>query len=62
MDKKDEAFEKLKNLESQYNHIAEYHSLLAQYYYMTGDFEKSIEEVEEFNKIEPNSPLIYHRF
>ncbi len=59
MDKKDEAFEKLQNMKSQYEHIGEYHSLMAQYYYMTGEYDKSLEEVEEFNKIEANSPLTY---
>lgn len=59
MDKKDEAFEKLQKLEIQYNHIGEYHALKAQYYYMTGDFDKAFDEVEEFSKAEPNSPLIY---
>ncbi len=59
MDKKDEAFEKLQSMEGQYGHIAQYHSLKAQYYYMTGDFEKALAEVEEFNKAEPNSPLTY---
>ena len=59
MDKKDEAFQKLTKMENQYNHIAQYHSLKAQYYYMIHDFEKALEEVEEFNKAEQNSPLTY---
>lgn len=59
MDKKNEAFEKLQAMENQYGHIAQYHSLKAQYYYMTGDFENALSEVEEFNKAEPNSPLTY---
>lgn len=59
MDKKDEAFQKLTQLENQYGHIAQYHSLKAQYFYMTGDYPKALEEVEEFNKAEPNSPLTY---
>ena len=59
MDKKDEAFEKLQKLETQYSHIAQYHSLKAQYYYMTGDFEKALEEVDQFDKAEQNSPLTY---
>ena len=59
MDKKDEAFEKLKQMENQYGHIAQYHSLKAQYYYMSGQYEEALNEVEEFNKAEPNSPLTY---
>ena len=59
MNKKDEAFEKLNQLESQYGHIAQYHSLKAQYYYMSGEYDNALNEVEEFNKAEPNSPLTY---
>ena len=59
MDKKDEAFEKLTQMESQYGHIAQYHSLKAQYYFMTANYGKALEEVDEFNKSEPNSPLTY---
>lgn len=57
--KKSEAFEKLQQMEDQYGHIAQYHSLKAQYYYMTGDYEKALESVEEFDKAEKNSPLTY---
>lgn len=59
MGKKSEAFEKLQQMEEQYGHIAQYHSLKAQYYYMTGDYEKALESVEEFDKAEKNSPLTY---
>ncbi len=57
--KKSEAFEKLEQMESQYGHIAQYHSLKAQYYYMNGEFDKALESVEEFDKAEKNSPLTY---
>lgn len=57
--KKTEAFEKLQQMQEQYGHIAQYHSLKAQYFYMTGEFEKALESVEEFSKMEANSPLIY---
>lgn len=59
MGKKSEAFEKLEQMEEQYGHIAQYYSLKAQYYYMTGDYEKALESVEEFDKAEKNSPLTY---
>lgn len=59
MDKKSEAFEKLQQMEAQYEHIAQYHSLKAQYFYMCGEFDKALESVEEFNKAENNSPLTY---
>ena len=49
MDKKSEAFEKLQKMEGQYNHIPQFYSLKAQYYYMT----------KEFDKYEKNSPLTY---
>ena len=57
--KKSEAFEKLEQMESQYGHIAQFHSLKAQYYYMNGEFDKALECVEEFSKMESNSPLTY---
>lgn len=57
--KKSEAFEKLEQMESQYGHIAQFHSLKAQYYYMNGEFDKALESVEEFSKMENNSPLTY---
>lgn len=59
MDKKSEAFEKLQKIEGQYNHIPQFYSLKAQYYYMTKDFDKALECVEEFDKYEKNSPLTY---
>lgn len=59
MDKKSEAFEKLQKMEGQYNHIPQFYSLKAQYYYITKDFDKALECVEEFDKYEKNSPLTY---
>lgn len=59
LDKKSEAFEKLEQMEEQYNHIAQFHSLKAQYYYMISEFDKALECVENFDKIEKNSPLTY---
>lgn len=59
MDKTSEAFEKLQKMEGQYNHIPQFYSLKAQYYYMTKDFDKALECVEEFDKYEKNSPLTY---
>lgn len=57
--KKSEAFEKLKQMQDQYGHIAQYHSLKAQYFYMNGEFDKALESVEKFSKMENNSPLTY---
>ena len=57
MDKKDEAFEKLQKMEGEYNHIAQFHSLKAQYYYMNKEFDKALECVNKFDEFEKNSPL-----
>ncbi len=59
MDKKDEAFEKLQKMEGEYNHIAQFHSLKAQYYYMNKEFDKALECVNKFDDFEKNSPLTY---
>lgn len=59
MDKKDEAYEKLEQMEGQYSHIAQFHSLKAQYFYMIGEFDKAFECVEKFDELEKNSPLTY---
>ena len=59
MDKKSEALEKLQKMEGQYNHIAQFYSLKAQYYYMNKEFDKALECVDEFDNFEKNSPLTY---
>ena len=59
MGKKDEAIEKLQQMDDQYNHIAQFHSLKAQYYYMNSEYDKALESVEKFNELEKNSPLTY---
>ncbi len=58
-DKKDEAFKKLTELESQYKNNGQYYSLKAQYYYMNEDYDKALECVNEFDKYSKNSPLTY---
>ncbi len=59
MNKKGEAIEKLEKMEEQYGHIAQFHSLKAQYYYMTRDLTKALECVNKFDELEKNSPLTY---
>ncbi len=59
MDEKSEAFEKLTKMEGQYNHISQFYSLKAQYYYMNKEFNKALECVDEFDNLEKNSPLTY---
>ena len=57
--KKTEAIEKLNQMEDQYSHIAQYHSLKAQYYYMNGEYDNALQSVENFDNAEKNSPLTY---
>ena len=59
MGKKSDAIEKLEQMEDQYGHIAQFHSLKAQYYYMNGEYDKALECVNKFDELEKNSPLTY---
>lgn len=54
-----EAIELLESIHDKYKKDSKYAALIAQYYYETGDLETALERVDEFAKIEPNSPLIY---
>lgn len=53
------AFEILDMVKNNYSKNAQYHSLLAQYYFNVKNWEKGLEEVNEFDKLEKNSPLTY---
>ena len=57
--KNDEAFEILSKIKTQYKDQPILHSLLAQYYFQKGNKENAFKEIDEFAKLEPNSPLIY---
>ena len=57
--KNDEAFEILNKVKNNFQGQAIIHSLLAQYYFQKGMFEEAFGEIDEYAKIEPNSPLIY---
>ncbi len=59
MGKNDEAYSMMDSLRSKYAKNAKFHSLLAQYYFQTNNFQKALEEVEEYSKFEPNSPVTY---
>lgn len=59
MDKNDEAYEILNKVKDNYKGHALIHSLLAQYYFQKGLSEEAFQEIDEYAKIEPNSPLIY---
>lgn len=53
------AFEILDKIKDSSQKNAKYHSLLAQYYFNIKQFDKSLECVEEFDKLEKDSPLSY---
>ena len=55
----DEAFEVLSKIKDNYKEQALFHSLLAQYYFQKEMKDEAFKEIEEYAKIEPNSPLIY---
>lgn len=58
-EKNQAAYEILTKNKDKYKKNAQYYSLLAQYYFNTKLFDKSLENVDEFDKLEPNSPLSY---
>lgn len=53
------AFEILNKIKNDNLKNPQYHSLLAQYYFNTKDWEKALEAVNEFEKLDKNSPLVY---
>ncbi len=55
----DEAFEILNKVKEQYKDQPLMHSLLAQYYFQKGIKDLAFAEIDEYEKLEPNSPLIY---
>lgn len=57
--KNQEAWEILDKIKDNYTQNAQYQLLLAQYYFNAENWEKSLETVNEFEKLEQNSPLIH---
>ena len=53
------AFEILEKIKANNARNAQYHSLLAQYYFNVKDWDNSLASVGEFDKLEKNSPLTY---
>lgn len=53
------ALEILEKIKNDYKKNAQYYLLLAQYYFNTSNWDKSLESVIEFDKFEKNSPLTY---
>lgn len=58
-EKNQQAFEILERIKEEYKANAQYHLLLAQYYFNIEKWDRSLEEVNEYEKLEKNSPLIY---
>lgn len=54
-----EAYEKLNSLPEELKTSPKYFTLMAQYCYSAKDFEKALMYIDEYNKIQPNSPLTY---
>ena len=55
----EEAFSKLKSLPEDLKTSPKYFTLMAQYCYSAKDFEKALMYIDEYNKIQPNSPLTF---
>ncbi len=55
----DEAFEILNRVKDDYKNEKIIHSLLAQYYFQKGEKDEAFKEIDEYAKLDPNSPLIY---
>lgn len=53
------AFDILNKIKDDYKKNAQFHSLLAQYYFNIKNWDKSLDSVNEYDKIEKNSPLTY---
>ena len=58
-EKNAEAFNLLEEIKENYLKDAQYHLLLAQYYFNINDWTKSLESVVDYDKYEQNSPLTY---
>lgn len=57
--KNEEAFEILNKIKDKYKDQPLIHSLLAQYYFQKSQYEEAFKEIDEFAKLDSNSPLIY---
>lgn len=58
-EKNETAFDVLSKIKNDNLQNPQYFSLLAQYYFNTKNWEKSLEAVNEFEKLDKNSPLVY---
>lgn len=56
---KEEAKRLLDETQHQYSKEPEYYALIAQYYFITKEYEKALDAVKTYNNLAPNSPLTY---
>lgn len=59
MGKNDAGYEILMSIKDKYSNEKIFHSLLAQYYFQKEMFDEAFKEIDEYAKLDPNSPLIY---
>ncbi len=59
MGKNDAGYEVLMSIKGKYSNEKIFHSLLAQYYFQKEMFDEAFKEIDEYAKLDPNSPLIY---
>ena len=59
LDKNDEGYEVLMKIKPQYENNKLFHSLMAQYYFQKNLFEESFKSIDEYDKLAPNSALVY---
>ena len=55
----EEAYKKLNELPEEYKKTPRYYTLQAQYYYSSKDFDKALQYIEEYDKVQSNSALTY---
>ncbi len=55
----EKGYETLMGVKDKYINENTFHSLLAQYYFQKNMYDEAFKEIEEFEKLAPNSPLIY---
>ena len=55
----EEGYEILMEIKNENQNNKTFHALLAQYYYQKDMFEEAFKEIEEYDKLDPNSPLVY---
>ena len=55
----EEAYAILNSLPAEYKSNPRYFTLQAQYCYSSKDFDKALEYIDEYNKLQPNSPLTF---